>query len=159
SGATSQMAWSHIYAARALRELGRLDESVTSALQAAEMFKAIGDTDAYVQSLAGVGGCLRDEGRYAEALEHYLDLLALMDDQHSGMTASVAAHSRPLALIRVGQCLGDLGRRAEAITRIGEGIDLLDALQMSDFRQAEALEALAVLLAKDGRTGESRRAF
>ncbi|GAA1912971.1 XRE family transcriptional regulator [Streptomyces durmitorensis] len=147
-GATAQVAWSLEYTAGALLQLGRPGEAITFSLRAAESFRSIGDTDCYVQCLANVAHCLRSQGRYAEALEQYRSGLALMDDESSGMTPSVATHSRPFALIRIGQCLGHLGRRTEAIS-------LLDALQLSDFRQAGALEELAMLLAEEGRTTES----
>ncbi|MFE2585382.1 helix-turn-helix domain-containing protein [Streptomyces sp. NPDC059378] len=157
--ATAQIAWAHEYTSSALLLLGRLQEAVASSSRAAEMFKTIGDIDSYVQSHAHIANCLVDEGRYTEALERYLGLLALLDDPGSGMTPSVAAHCRPVALIRIGHCLGHLDRRAEAITTLSEGVDLLDTLQMSDYRQAGALETLAALLAGEGRTDESHRAY
>ncbi|MER6319705.1 hypothetical protein ABT237_39040 [Streptomyces sp. NPDC001581] len=159
AGAAAQPAWSHECTASALHALGQLDEAIAMPFRAAETFRAIGDVDSYVQSLAHVANCLRDDGRHAEALEQLLALLALMDDEGSGMTPSVVAHSRPFALIRIGQCLGHLGRRAEAIVTLGEAMDLLDTLQVSDYRHAEGLEALAALLAEEGRTGESRRTY
>ncbi|MER6202289.1 helix-turn-helix domain-containing protein [Streptomyces sp. NPDC001586] len=159
AGAAAQLAWSHEYTASALHALGQLDEAIAMSFRAAETFRAIGDVDSYVQSLAHVANCLRDDGRHAQALEQLLALLALMDDEGSGMTPSVVAHSRPFALIRIGQCLGHLGRRAEAIVTLGEAMDLLDTLQVSDYRHAEGLEALAALLAEEGRTGESRRTY
>ncbi|MFF8732447.1 helix-turn-helix domain-containing protein [Streptomyces sp. NPDC015171] len=158
AGDMAQTAWSHEYTGAALHVLGQLDEAIVMSLRAAEIFKGLDDMDSYVQSLASVANCLRDGGRHEEALEQYLALLALMDEG-TGMTASVVAHSRPFALIRVGQCLGHLGRRAEAIVTLGEATDLLDGLRVSDYRHATALEALAALLAEDGRAGESRRAY
>jgi pimeloyl-ACP methyl ester carboxylesterase len=74
--AMAQIAWSHQYAGVALRLLGRLDEAAASASSAAETFKSTGDVDAYVQSLASFGDCLRDEGRDTEALEQFRKLLA-----------------------------------------------------------------------------------
>ncbi|GAB3844480.1 NB-ARC domain-containing protein [Dactylosporangium cerinum] len=157
--ATAQIAWAHEYTASALQLLTRLDEAAASSSRAAEMFKAIGDIDSYVQSRAAITNCLFDAGRYAEALEQYRALFVILDDPESGMTPSVATHSRPLALLRIGLCLGHLGRRAEAITTLAEGIDLLDTLQASDYRQAGALETLAALLAEVGRTGDSHHAY
>ncbi|MFF3861400.1 helix-turn-helix domain-containing protein [Streptomyces sp. NPDC002209] len=157
--ATAQIAWAHEYSAEALLLLGRRDGAIESSSRAAEMFRAIGDIDSYVQSNAAITKCLFDEGRYAEALERYLGLLAVLDDPESGMTPSVVVHSRPLALLRIGSCLGHLGRRAEAITALSEGIDLVDGLRASDYRQADALETLASLLADEGRTDESRHAY
>lgn len=159
AGATAQIAWAHEYTASALRLLGRFDQAVTASSRAAEMFNTAGDVDAYVQSLAHIAHCLLDEGRYTEALEQYLGLLTLLEDPESGMTPSVVTLSRPLALLRIGHCLAHLGRRKEAITTLGEGIDLVDTLQMSDFRQAGALETLAALLADEGRPDDSRRAY
>ena len=159
SGATVQVAWSHQYIALALRTLGRLDEAAASASRAAEMFQAVGDADGYFQGLSTFGDCLREEGRYTEALEQFLRLLALADDEDSGMTPSIAASVRPYALIRVGRCLADLGRRGEAITTLTEAIDLMETLQLSNFPQASALETLAALLAEEGRTGDSRQAY
>ncbi|MCX4598023.1 helix-turn-helix domain-containing protein [Streptomyces sp. NBC_01549] len=158
-GATAQIAWSHEYAASAQRLLGRFGEAVTASSRAAEMFKTMGDIDAYVQCLAHIANCLLDEGRYTEALEQYLGLLALLEDPESGMTPSVVTVSQPLALIRIGHCLERLGRRAEAITMLSEGIDVIDMFQMSDYRQAGALETLAALLAGEGRSNKSRRAY
>ncbi|MEV4613172.1 hypothetical protein AB0K43_11300 [Kitasatospora sp. NPDC049258] len=127
AGATAQIAWSHEYTAGALYLLGQLDEAMVMSFRAAAAFKGIGDVDSYVQSLAHVANCPRDGGRHAEALEQFLTLLELMDGEGSGMTPSVVAHSRPFALIRVGQCLGHLGRRAEAIAALGTAMELLDA--------------------------------
>ncbi|MFD3492277.1 helix-turn-helix domain-containing protein [Streptomyces sp. NPDC058690] len=159
SGATAQVAWAHAYSAWALRLLGRLKESVAAALRAADLFQAIGDIDCYVQCLANIADCLLGEGRYGEALKQCLEHLALLDDPESGMTPSIAAHTRPVALLRIGRCLAGLGRREEAIATLREGIVGMDALQMSDFRQAAALETLAAVLAGAGRTDESRAAY
>ncbi len=157
SGAQAQIAWSYQYTARAQLLLGRPDEAAASAFSAAKTFDAIGDIDAYVQCLSLIGLCLRDEGRYAEALEQFRTALALIDDEGSGMTPTIAAQSRPDAHFRMAQCLGAIGRRAEAISALTEAIGLMETLQ-PDFRQAEALETLAALLADEGRTEESRRA-
>ena len=158
SGATAQIAASHQSTGRALLTLGRLDEAAARASQAAETFKTLGDIDSYVQCLSLIGGCRCDEGRYSEALDYFRKTLALVDDEESGMTPAIAAQSRPYALLRIGQCLGALGRRTEAITTLTEAVGLMEALH-PNFRQAEALESLAGLLAKDGRTGESRRTY
>ncbi|MEU3404955.1 helix-turn-helix domain-containing protein [Streptomyces sp. NPDC006670] len=159
AGATAQIAWSHEYTAEALLLLGRHAGAIESSSRAAELFRTIGDIDSYVQSNAAIAKCLFEEGRYAEACERYLGLLAVLDDPESGMTPSVVVHSRPLALLRIGSCLRHLGRRADAISALSEGIDLVDGLGASDYRQADALETLASLLADEGRTDESRRAY
>jgi len=159
AGATAQIAWAHEYTSSALRLLGRFEEAVAASSRSADMFRTIGDIDSCVQCLAHIAHCRLDEGRYAEALEQYLGLLALLEDPESGMTPSVVTLSRPLALIRIGHCLERLGRRTEAITTLTEGTDAVDTLQMSDFRQAGALETLAALLAGEGRTDESRHAY
>jgi transcriptional regulator with XRE-family HTH domain len=158
SGAQAQIAGSHQYTARAQLLLGRLDEAAASAFSAAKTFDAIGDIDAYVQCLSLIGLCRRDEGRYAEALEQFRTALALIDDEGSGMTPTIAAQSRPDAHFRIAQCLGALGRRTEAISTLTEAIGLMETLQ-PNFRQAEALETLAALLAEEGRTEESRRTY
>ncbi|MBT2233635.1 helix-turn-helix domain-containing protein [Nonomuraea sp. NEAU-A123] len=158
SGATAQIASAHHAAGGALRRLGRLDEATEAETQAAEMFKAIGDIDTYGQCLGALGTCLRDAGRYTEALERYLDLLTLLNDDRSGMTPSVAAFTRPIALARVGECLGSLGHRTEAITKLTEAISLMEQAQVP-VPQARSLETLAALLADEGRTGESRDAY
>ncbi|MFJ6656382.1 ATP-binding protein [Streptomyces sp. NPDC091377] len=158
SDATAQIAWSQQYTASALRLLGRFGEAVAASCRAAETFRTTGDIDSSVQCLAHVAHCLLDEGRHAEALERYRGLLAVLEDPESGMTPSVARLSRPLALLRVGHCLERLGRRVEAIAALTEGIDVIETLQMSDFRQALALETLAALLADEGRGEESRHA-
>ncbi|MFC8617290.1 helix-turn-helix domain-containing protein [Micromonospora purpureochromogenes] len=158
SGATAQIAWAHQNAGAALRRLGRLDEATASATQAAEMFKANGDIDAYCQCLGALGACLRDAGRYMEALKQYLDLWALLNDDQSGMTPSVAAFTRPIALARVGECLGLLGRRAEAIIKLTEAVSLMEQVQLP-VPQARSLEILAAILADEGRHDESRRAY
>ena len=158
SGATAQIAASHQSTGRALLTLGRFDEAAAPASRAAETFKTLGDIDSYVQCLSLIGLCRCDERRYSEALDYFGKTLALIDDEESGMTPAIAAQSRPYALLRIGQCLGDLGRRTEAITTLTEAVGLMEALH-PNFRQAEALESLAGLLAKDGRTGESRRTY
>jgi transcriptional regulator with XRE-family HTH domain/tetratricopeptide (TPR) repeat protein len=63
-----------------------------------------------------------------------------------------------LEQFRMAQCLGALGRRTEAISTLTEAIGLMETPEPS-FRQAEALETLAALLAEEGRTEESRRAY
>jgi tetratricopeptide (TPR) repeat protein/transcriptional regulator with XRE-family HTH domain len=158
SGTQAQIAWSHQYTARAQLLLGRPDEATALAFSAAKTFEAIGDIDAYVQCLSLIGLCRRDEGRYAEALEQYSTALALIDDEGSGMTPTIAAQSRADAHFRMAQCLGALGRRTEAISMLTEAIGLLETLQ-PNFRQAEAMETLAALLAEEGRAEESRRAY
>ncbi|GAA4581313.1 XRE family transcriptional regulator [Planotetraspora phitsanulokensis] len=159
SGATTQIGWSHQFSGAALRALGRLDEAVASISRGAEIFKAADNIDAYAQSLGTLGDCLRDDGRYAEALEQYVKKRDLAGDEGSGMTPSIAALSLPYALVRIGQCLGLLGRRAEAITTLTEAIALMEPFQLSNYPQARALEVLADVLAEEGRDGESRRAY
>jgi tetratricopeptide (TPR) repeat protein len=158
SGAQAQIAGSHQYTARAQLLLGRPDEAAALAFSAAKTFEAIGDIDAYVQCLSLIGLCRRDEGRYAEALEQFRTALALIDDEGSGMTPTIAAQSRPDAHFRIAQCLGALGRRTEAISTLTEAIGLMETLA-PNFRQAEALETLAALLAEEGRAEESRRTY
>ncbi|MDP9847143.1 tetratricopeptide (TPR) repeat protein [Streptosporangium lutulentum] len=157
SGATAQIASAHHNEGGALRRLGRLDEAVSSESRAAESFRASGDVDSYSQCLGALGTCLRDAGRHTEALAQYLDVLALLDDDHSGMTPSIAAFTRPIALARVGECLGSLGHRTEAIVKLTEAISLMEQVRLP-VPQARALETMAALLADEGRTGESRHA-
>jgi transcriptional regulator with XRE-family HTH domain/tetratricopeptide (TPR) repeat protein len=159
SDTTVQVAWSHQYIAQALRILGRPDEAADSASSASEMFETIGDIDGYFQSASAFGDCLREGGHYTAALEQCLRLLDLVDDERSGMTPSIAGNVRPYALIRFGRCLADLGRRTEAVATLNDAISLMDTLQLSNFRQADALETLARLLAEEGRTGDSRQAY
>ncbi|MFC7586092.1 tetratricopeptide repeat protein [Nonomuraea antimicrobica] len=155
AGATAQIAWSHNYAAAALRRLGRLDEAAESFARAARMFQAAGDVDAYCQSLSGLGDCRYDQGRHEEALETFLEVRALLEDDRSGMTPSIAALSRPHLLMRLGVCLRLLGRRAEAIAALTESVALMEQLHLANFSQAVALERLAALLAEEGRPEES----
>jgi tetratricopeptide (TPR) repeat protein len=158
SGATAQIGWAHQYTGIALRRLGRLDEAATSAATAAEMFKAIGDIDAYCQTLGAVGGCLLDSGHYAEALEKYLERCDLVSDEKSGMTPSVVAISRPISLSQLGECLGLLGRRDEAIAVLTEAIALSEHTGLSGV-QANTLRILAAILADDGLIDDSRQAY
>jgi tetratricopeptide (TPR) repeat protein/transcriptional regulator with XRE-family HTH domain len=158
SGAQAQIAWSHQYTARAQLLLGRPGEAAASAFSAAKTFDAIGDIDAYVQCLSLIGLCRRDEGRHAEALEQFRTALALIDGEGPGMTPVIAAQSRPNVHFRIAQSLAALGRRPEALSALTEAIGLMETLQ-PDFRQAEALETLAALLAEEGRAEESRRTY
>ncbi|MEV4075500.1 ATP-binding protein [Nonomuraea fuscirosea] len=158
SGASIQIALAHHHAGGALRRLGRLDEAIASETQAAEIHKSNGDMDRYCHSLGAIGTCLRDAGHHTEALEQYLGLLALLNDDRSGVTPSVAAIIRPIALARVGDCLGLLGHRAEAIIKLTEAISLMEQAQLP-VPQARSLETLAALLAEEDRSGESRRAY
>ncbi|MGW4791813.1 hypothetical protein ACWEPC_05270, partial [Nonomuraea sp. NPDC004297] len=105
-----------------------------------------------------LGTCLRDAGRHTEALEQYLRLWGLLNDDRPGLTPSIVALTRPLTLARVGECLGLLGHRAEAIAKLTEAIGLMEQARLPAL-QARSLETLAALLAGDGRTGESRRAY
>ncbi|MFE7246017.1 tetratricopeptide repeat protein [Streptomyces sp. NPDC057580] len=158
SGATAQIAWAHGYTAIAQRRLGHFDEAVASAIRAAELFEPLGDADAYFACLANIGHCLRDTGRYNQAVEHYRKALALADDPHSGMTPSIAAHLRADTLAHIGRCLGLLGRRREAIDMITEAIGLMEAFDTT-YAQAAALEVLAAFLADEHQAEESRRAY
>ncbi|MFF5248835.1 ATP-binding protein [Streptosporangium sp. NPDC000095] len=158
SGASIQIALAHHHAGGALRRLGRLDEAIASETRAAELHRSNGDMDRYCHSLGAIGTCLRDAGHHAEALERYLGLLALLNDDRSGVTPSVVAIIRPIALARVGDCLGLLGRRAEAILKLTEAISLMEQGQLP-VPQARSLETLAVLLSEEDRIGESRRAY
>jgi tetratricopeptide (TPR) repeat protein len=157
-GAPAQVAWAHQYASIALRQLHRLQEAAASAAQAAEMFKAVSDIDADCQCLASLADCLRDNGCYEEALDQNLEIYDLAGDERSGMTPSIAALTRPVALAGLGECLGLLGRRAEAIIKLTEAISLLEQAQLP-VPQARSLETLAALLADEGRHDESRRAY
>ncbi|GAA4996506.1 hypothetical protein GCM10023317_26150 [Actinopolymorpha pittospori] len=122
------------------------------------MFKANDDIDGYCQCLGTLGDCLRDDGRYAEALDQFLTMHDLADHEGSGMTPSIAALTRPSTLARVGECLGLLGRPTEAVTKLTEAISLMEELQLSG-QQARSLEILAAVLVDEGRTDESRRAY
>ncbi|MET8327358.1 tetratricopeptide repeat protein [Streptomyces sp. NPDC005181] len=158
NGTTVQIAWSHHYTAIALRKLGRSDEAVASASQATGLFKSLGDIDSYYASISNLGHCLRDEGRYDEALERYREAFALVSDDESGMTPSIAAHLRPYTLADLGRCLGLLGHRGEAITTLTAATAVMESFD-SNIMQALALETLAALLAEEGQTGGSRRAY
>ncbi|GAA3072843.1 helix-turn-helix domain-containing protein [Streptosporangium carneum] len=158
SGSTEEIASAHHYAAGALRRLGRLDEAIEAQSRAAELFKADGDVDAYSHCLGSLGSCFRDAGQYARALEHYLQLWDLVNDDTSGMTPSEAEFSRPIALARIGECLGLLGRRPEAISKLTEAVSLLEQARLP-IVQAGSLETLAGLLAQENRIGESRQTY
>ncbi|GII32462.1 helix-turn-helix domain-containing protein [Planotetraspora mira] len=158
SVATTQIASAHHHAGGALRRLGRLDEAIAAETQAARIHKANGDMDRYCHCLSALGTCLRDAGSHTEALEQYLDVLALLNDDRSGVTPSVAAFLRPIVLARVGECLGSLGHRGEAIIKLTEAIGLMEQARLP-VPQARSLETLAALLADEGRTGESRHAY
>ncbi|WP_433519293.1 ATP-binding protein [Nonomuraea sp. CA-143628] len=158
SGATVQIALAHHHAGGALRRLGRLDEAIAAETQAARIHMANGDMDRYCHCLGALGTCLRDAGHYTKALEQYLDMLALLNDDRSGITPSVAAFTRPIALARVGECLGLLGRRAEAIIKLTEAVSLMKQAQLP-VPQARALETLAALLSEENRTDESRHTY
>ncbi|MFI9550523.1 ATP-binding protein [Nonomuraea endophytica] len=158
SGAKAQIASAHHCAGGALRRLGQLDEAIAAEQLAAEMFKAVGDIDAYSQCLGALGSCLRDAGHYDEALRQYRDLWTLLNDDESGISPNVVTFTRPMALARIGECLGSLGYRAEAIIKLTEAISLMEQAQLPA-PQARTLETLAALLAGEGRTGESRAAY
>ncbi|GIH97557.1 helix-turn-helix domain-containing protein [Planobispora siamensis] len=158
NAATAQLASAHHIAGGALRRLGRLDEAIAAETRAAEIFKANGDVDTYSQCLGALGTCLRDAGHYGRALERYLQLWALLDDDRSGIRPDVAAFTRPIALARIGECLGLLGDRSEAITKLTEAIGLMEQARLP-VQQARSLETLAGLLAEEDRTDESRDAY
>lgn len=158
SGATLQIGWSHQYTAIALRLLGRFDEAIMSAYRGAEVFNSLADPDAMYAGTTNLGHCLRDAGRHDEALEQLRRALALVSDPESKMTRSIAAYLRPHTLRLVGQCLALLGRRTEAIRTLTQATELLDGLDSNQL-QAQAWEALAALLAQEGPTDESRRAY
>ncbi|MEU7899669.1 tetratricopeptide repeat protein [Nonomuraea sp. NPDC049152] len=155
SGATSQIAWGHLFVGRALLQLGQLDEAVVSVSRAAEMFKADSDIVAYCQALGMAGECLRRAGRHAEALDRYLEMCDLAWAEEK---PSVAALTRPNALAGAGLCLTLLGRRTEAIATFTQAVDLFDQLSPSG-SQARCLMRLADVLDQEGRTGESRQIY
>ncbi|WP_433413069.1 helix-turn-helix domain-containing protein [Microtetraspora malaysiensis] len=157
-GATDEMASAHHNAGGALRSLGRLSEAIASETRAAEMFKASGDIDSYSQCLGALGTCLRDAGRHTEALEQYLGLWDLLNDNRSGMRPSVVTFTRPIALARIGECLALLGHRSEAVLKLTEAIGLMEQAQLPS-QQARSLETLAALLAEEGRNEESRSSY
>ncbi|WP_460492139.1 ATP-binding protein [Dactylosporangium cerinum] len=157
-GVTAQIAWGHMYVGRALIRFGRLDEAAASLSTAADMFKADRDVDAYSQCLGGVGECLRGAGRYAEALERYLEMAELAGDEGSGMTPSIAPLTRANALAAAGLCLGLLDRRAEAIATFAEAVGLFEHFPPSG-SQGRCLQALAGVLADEGRADESRQKY
>jgi tetratricopeptide (TPR) repeat protein len=159
SDTTVQVAWSHQYIAQALHILRRPDEAAASASSASEMFETIGDIDGYFQSASVFGDCLRECGRHTAALEQSLRLLDLVGDEGSGMTPSIAGNVRPYALIRFGRCLADVGRRTEAVATLTDAINLMETLQLSNFRQADALETLARLLAEEDRADDSCQSY
>ncbi|MEU8382106.1 tetratricopeptide repeat protein, partial [Streptosporangium sp. NPDC048865] len=158
SGSTEEIASAHHFTAGALRRLGRLEEAIEAQSRAAEIFMADGDIDAYGHCLGSLGSCLRDTGQYAKALEHYLSLWDLVNDDASGMTPATVSFSRPIALARIGECLGLLGHRSEAISKLTEAVGLLEQARLPAV-QAGSLETLAALLAEEGRTGESHQAY
>ncbi|MGW4796242.1 ATP-binding protein, partial [Nonomuraea sp. NPDC004297] len=84
AGASAQIASAHHSAGGALRRLGRLDEAIAAETLAARMFKARGDIDSYSHCLGALGTCLRDAGRHTEALEQYLRLWGLLNDDRPG---------------------------------------------------------------------------
>ncbi|WP_425584247.1 hypothetical protein [Streptosporangium album] len=155
SDVTPQIAWGHFFVARALLQLGRLDDAVVSVSRAAEMFKASSDILAYCQALGMAGECLRHAGRHAEALDRYLEMCDLA---WSEVKPSIAALTRPNALAGAGLCLSLLGRRAEAITAFTEAADLFEQLSPSG-SQDRCLMRFAEVLAAEGRSGESRTAY
>ncbi|MFD0118911.1 helix-turn-helix domain-containing protein [Streptomyces sp. NPDC058320] len=158
SGATEQVVWAYLYAAHALRLLGRLDEATESAARATELTHSLKDAHIAYTCATNLGLCLRDAGRPAEALEQYHRALALVNDEASGMTPSIAAHLRPYTLAHIGQCQELLGRSAEAVASLSEATDLMEHFD-PNYLQAGALERLAVLLAEEGRRDESRRTY
>nr|WP_237555099.1 XRE family transcriptional regulator [Streptomyces sp. SID4948] len=158
SGATAQIVWSRLYAANALRMLGRLEEATAAASRAAEMSTSLGDAHVRYTCVTNVGFCLRDSGKHEEALEQYRLALALVTDESSGITPGIAAHLRPHSLSHIGQCLALLGRRTEAIAALTRATALMDAFE-ANYLQGRALEGLAALLAEEGGTEDSRRAF
>ncbi|GAA4059946.1 ATP-binding protein [Nonomuraea soli] len=157
-GSSEEIASAHHFAAGALRRLGRLDEAIEAQSRAAEIFKADGDVEAYSHCLGSLGTCYRDAGQYPQALEHYLALWDLVNDDASGLLPNAAAFTRSIALARIGECLGLLGRRSEAIARLTEAIVLLEEAQVLAV-MAGALQTLASLLAEEGRAGESRQTY
>ncbi|WBB61768.1 tetratricopeptide repeat protein [Streptomyces sp. WMMC500] len=158
SDATAQIAWAHNYTAIALRRLDRFDEAVDAATRAADLFESLGDADAHMACVSSIGHCLREAGRPAEAVERYREALALADDEDSGVTPGIAAYLRPHYLADLGACLGRLGIRDEAIAALTEATALMEAYD-ANYLHGRALEALAALLAQEGRTRDSRRTY
>ncbi|AUH40034.1 hypothetical protein [Streptomyces sp. CMB-StM0423] len=64
----------------------------------------------------------------------------------------------PHVLADLGRGLGRLGRRAEAIAALAEATSAMEQFD-TVYLQGSALEALAALLAEEGRVAESRRTY
>ncbi|MEU5869444.1 helix-turn-helix domain-containing protein [Nonomuraea sp. NPDC047529] len=158
SGSRAQIAWAQQYTGTALRHLGRLEEAAQALAQAAQMFLADADIDAYAQSLNAVGDILAADGRHEAALAQFRQVMSLLDDDHSGMTPEIASYTRPHTLARIGHCLSLLGRPAEAITTLSEAAAELETFHAFS-SQARVLETLAEVLGEQGRGQESREAY
>jgi tetratricopeptide (TPR) repeat protein/transcriptional regulator with XRE-family HTH domain len=159
SGAREQVAWADQHSGGALRRLGRLSDAAESVGRAAEVFQDLGNVDAYCQCLSVLGQCLRDDGRYAEAVEQFRRIAAVSADPESGMTPGVASLTLSHALGLAGQSLALLGRRAEAIATLTEAVEHMEGWQSPNHKLGRVLEILAGELTREGRTDDSRRAY
>lgn len=154
AGNTRQEGWAASYANRAYAQLGRLDESLLSAAEAARLFASAGDVEGHLQALQGTAGVMRLLDRPEEAIDQGLVVLGMLDDPTLVVSPRVAALTRIYCLDSMSAALAMLRRWAETVEVASSALALLDETFVV-LPLTRLLERRARALAALGRTDEA----
>jgi tetratricopeptide (TPR) repeat protein/transcriptional regulator with XRE-family HTH domain len=116
AGDTVQEAWALNYAARAARNLGRLEDALTYNRQAVTLFQQAGDKEGHPQALLGVAINLRGLERPSESLPLLQQVLGLVTDPVSAPAPHIADFITRTALSLSGRAHASLGDYEQATT-------------------------------------------
>ncbi len=154
AGNLAQEGWAANYANSAYKYLGRYDEALLSAQDAARLLEAAGDVEGHLQALRGTAVVLRWLGRLDDAIEHERGVQAMLDDPTLAVSPLVAAFTRVASLSAIVNSLALLERWAETVAAATAALDLLAVTEVATIR-ARVLEARATALMALGRRGEA----
>ncbi|MFE0378764.1 helix-turn-helix domain-containing protein [Streptomyces inhibens] len=144
TGNKSQQGWALVHAAHAVATRGRLDEALSYADQAAELFEDVDDKAGRLQALLGTAHDLLALDRPHEALDRLRHILALVTDPSSAPDRHLADYIEANTLRAIGMTharLGDWAQAASAYRRAlaaGPGVPIpnLQGLTLHGLAQA-----------------------
>ncbi|MCZ7420044.1 helix-turn-helix domain-containing protein [Verrucosispora sp. WMMA2121] len=112
-GDVKEQGWALTYAAHSWRLGGQPDRTLWAYQQAQELADSVGDHDAYVTALTGIGLLSIDLERYDDALTHFRHLLREVEQRPLGPRPAVAYLA--IAHTYASLVLMELGRGQEAL--------------------------------------------